>query len=130
MGSNSAASLPFLFLLRLAFYSVCCPVYFKSSLNRDDTVAEKDAAKKTGPSQVELELTDCHFQTLCESSSKARTAHQIVPLLSVAKKHSIDQPIKTESTESVADWANRTGAIGFLPILNTEAWEDIKIGTY
>ncbi len=32
---------------------------------------------------------------------------------SVAKKHSVDRPIRTGSTESVTDWANRTGAIGF-----------------
>ncbi len=43
-------------------------------------------------------------------------------LLAEAKKHSIDRPIRTESTESVTDWTNRMGARGFLPILNTEAW--------
>ncbi len=56
-----------------------------------------------------------------ESEHKAQTANQLVPTSPVAKKRSVDQPIRTESTESVTDWANRTGAIGFLPILNTEA---------
>ncbi len=35
-----------------------------------------------------------------------------------------------ESTESVTDWANRTGEIGFLLILNTEAWENTEISRY
>ncbi len=30
--------------------------------------------------------------------------------------------LKLLSKKSVTDWANKTGAIGFLPILNTEAW--------
>ncbi len=34
----------------------------------------------------------------------------------ISKKPSIDQPIRTESTESVTDWTNRMGAIGFLQI--------------
>ncbi len=29
------------------------------------------------------------------------------------KKRSIDQPIRTEITESITDWANRAGTIGF-----------------
>ncbi len=56
-----------------------------------------------------------------ESERTARTATQLALMSPVAKKHCIDQPIRTESTESVTDWANRTGVIGFLPILNTEA---------
>ncbi len=47
-----------------------------------------------------------------------------VPTSTVAKKRGIDQPIRTKRTESVTDWANRMGAIGFLGILNTEAWEN------
>ncbi len=48
-------------------------------------------------------------------------------MLPVAKKHRVDGPIRTESTESITDRANRTGAIGFVPILNTEAWEYTEI---
>ncbi len=49
----------------------------------------------------------------------------------VAKKCSVDRPIRTESTESVSDWANRMGAKGFFPILNTEAWwENTEIRLY
>ncbi len=42
---------------------------------------------------------------------KAKTANQLVPTSPVAKKHSVDWPIRTESTESVTDWANRMTAI-------------------
>ncbi len=48
-----------------------------------------------------------------ESEHKAFTANQLVPMSPVAKKRSIDQPIRTGSTESMADWANKTGGIGF-----------------
>ncbi len=48
----------------------------------------------------------------------------------VAKRRSVDRQ-RTESTESVTDWANRTGVIGLLPILNTEAWwENTEISPY
>ncbi len=36
-------------------------------------------------------------------------------------------PVWTESTESVTDWANKTGVTGLLPILNTETWENTVI---
>ncbi len=42
----------------------------------------------------------------------------------VATKHSLEQPIRTEGAENITDWANRTGAIESLPILNTEASEN------
>ncbi len=68
---------------------------------------------------------------LSSSSSRltvlARTANQLVLMPPVAKKRSVEQPIKRESAESVTDWGNKMGAIGFLPILNTEAWENTEI---
>ncbi len=64
------------------------------------------------------------------SERKEQIANQLVPMSPVAKKCSVDRPIRTESTESVTDWANRTGAIVFLPILNTEAlWENRDLMT-
>ncbi len=48
----------------------------------------------------------------------------------VAKKHSVDRAVTTESSENVTDWANRTGVMAFLPILNTEAWENTEISQY
>ncbi len=63
-------------------------------------------------------------QTLCCQQRRVRAwgraADQLVLTSPVAKKRSIDRPITTESTESITDWANRTGVIGFLPILNTD----------
>ncbi len=46
--------------------------------------------------------------------SQTVTANQLVLMSPTAKKRSVDQPVRTESTESVSDWANRTGATGFL----------------
>ncbi len=43
-----------------------------------------------------------------ESEHKARKANQFVPTSPVTKKHSVDRPVRTKSTESVTDWANRT----------------------
>ncbi len=66
-----------------------------------------------------------------ESECKTRTAYQLMPTSPVAKKRSVDRPIRTERTESVTDWANRTGATGFLPVLNTEAWwENTEMSQY
>ncbi len=48
----------------------------------------------------------------------------------VAKKCRVDQPIRTESTEIIVDWANRTRAIGLLPILNREALRNTEILWY
>ncbi len=48
----------------------------------------------------------------------------------VAKKHSVDQPVRTESTESITDCANKSEVIGFLPILTTEAWENTELSQY
>ncbi len=53
-----------------------------------------------------------------ESEHEA-TANQLIQTSPVAKKRSVDQPIRTESTENVTDL--RTGAIGILSILSTEA---------
>ncbi len=108
------------------FVSFFVAFFFKSSLNRDKTVAVKVAVESTNPSQLELEPTDgvaCRHSVFGggESERKARTANQLVLMSPVAKKHGEDQPIRTGSTESITDWANRMGAIGFLPILNAEA---------
>ncbi len=46
-----------------------------------------------------------------ESERKALTAKQLILMSPVAKKCSVDRPIRTERTESVTDWANRRGAI-------------------
>ncbi len=40
-----------------------------------------------------------------ESEHKTRTANQLDLMSPVAKKHSVDQPIRTESPECVAVWA-------------------------
>ncbi len=66
--------------------------------------------------------TPCSVVGRGESEREARTANQLVPTSPVAKTHSVDRPVRTESTENVTDWANRTREIGFLLILNTEAW--------
>ncbi len=55
-----------------------------------------------------------------ESEHKAQIANKLVPKSPITKKHSVDRPIRTESTESITDWANRMGATGFLSILNRE----------
>ncbi len=55
-----------------------------------------------------------------EGSQSVRHERQLVLMSPVAKERSTDRPIRAESSESVADWENRTGAIEFLPILNTE----------
>ncbi len=59
-----------------------------------------------------------------------RKSNQFVPTSPVVKKCSIDQPIRTESTESFTDWANRMGARRFLPIINTAAWKNTEISPY
>ncbi len=59
-----------------------------------------------------------------ESECKAQTANQLLPTSPMTQEHSIDQWIKTESTESITDWANRMVVIGSLLFLNTEAWEN------
>ncbi len=55
----------------------------------------------------------CRFSVVGrgESERKARAANQLALTSPVAKKRSVDRPIRTESIESVTDWANRTGAI-------------------
>ncbi len=55
-----------------------------------------------------------------ESERKAQTTDQLVLTSPVVKERGADQPIRTESTESVTDWTNRTALIRFLQILNTE----------
>ncbi len=75
-------------------------------------------------------LADTLLSTVGESESKAQTAYQLAATSPVAEKHSADQPIRTESTESATDRANRTGAIAFLPILITDAWENTEILWY
>ncbi len=58
----------------------------------------------------------CRLQTLSkgESEHKAQTANQLIPTSPVAKKRGIDWPVRTESIESITDWANRTGVMRFL----------------
>ncbi len=55
------------------------------------------------------------------SNRKERTANQLVLTSPVAKKFSIDRPIRTESTESVTDKIKITGVTGFLSIPSTKA---------
>ncbi len=56
-----------------------------------------------------------------ESERKAQIANQLLLTSPWAKKRSVDWLVMTQSTESITDWANRTGAIGLLSVLNTEA---------
>ncbi len=86
-------------LWQLVFYFVCCcsPVW-------------------TETSQLSAELTDGIASRHSvvgrgESAHKAPTAILLVPTSPVTEKRSVDRPIRTESTESITDWANRTGAI-------------------
>ncbi len=65
-----------------------------------------------------------------ESECTAQAAYQVVMMCPVAKKCSLDPRIRIESTESITDWTNRVGEIGFLPILNTEALENTEILRY
>ncbi len=93
-------------------------------------VAGKVAAELTGPSQLELEPTDCvacRHSVFGRGNSKAQTANQLPPTSPVTKRRSVDRPIRTESTESITDWTNRMGVIGFFLILKTEAWENTEI---
>ncbi len=60
----------------------------------------------------------------------AQTSNQLIPMSPVTEKHSVDWPARTERTGSITDRANRTGAMGFLSIVNTEAWENTEILWY
>ncbi len=100
-------------LYQLAFYiSFVVVLSFKSSCPTEtkresrSTVNWSISARAWGDWQDEWEL-------------KARTANQFVLTSPVAEKCSVDRPIRTESTESVTDWANRTGAIGFKSLINS-----------
>ncbi len=73
-------------------------------MNRDETVAGKVTAEETGPSQLKIEPT---LVSRGESERKAQTANQLVQTSPVTMRSSVDRPIRTESTESVTDWANR-----------------------
>ncbi len=55
------------------------------------------------------------------SQREAWSANQFVLMSPVAKKRSVDRPVRIDSTESVTNWGIGTGVMGFLPILNTEA---------
>ncbi len=92
-------------------------------MNRDETLAGKVAAELTGTTQLKLGVA-CRHSVVGrgESELKARAANQLVSMSPVVKKRRVDQPIRTESAESVTDWAKR-----FLPILNREAWENTEI---
>ncbi len=69
-----------------------------------------------------------HVNFLQQSERKAQTANRLTLTSPVAEKRSVDWLFRTESTESVT---NRTKAIGFLPVLNTEAWwENTEISQY
>ncbi len=89
-------------------------------------VAGKVAAKQTRLSLLALEPADgvaCRQSVVGkgESVCKAQTTNQLVPTSPATKKRSVDRPIRTEITECVTDWADITGVIRFLSILNTEA---------
>ncbi len=73
-------------------------------------------AESTGLSQLELEPTDgiaCRHAVVGrgQSECKEQTAYHLVPMPAVAKKFTVDLPVREVSTESVPDWAKRTGAI-------------------
>ncbi len=108
--NNSAAASPSCFCSNSGFISFVVALSLRSSLNEGETVAGKVAVEWTCPSQ--LEPTDGVDRV--KSEHKAETANQLVMTSPVTKKRTVDQPIRTESTERVTDWTNRTGAMGFL----------------
>ncbi len=125
--SNSAAASPPCF----CWHSFVLTLSFKSGLNQDEKVAGKVAAEGTHSFRLELEPTDSAACSRGESECRARTANQLIPMSPAPKKCSVDWPIRTEITESITDWANKTRVTGFLPILNTEAWwENTEISSY
>ncbi len=111
-------SFPSLFLLWLVFDFVCrCSLFWvqfelKQNGYRESCTEANWSVSASNSSRL------CRLQTLCYRQRQAG-ANQLLPTSPVAKTLSVDRP---ESTESVTDWANRTGAIGLLSILNTEAW--------
>ncbi len=105
VGKQLCYTLSSLFLLRFARYFICCLSLFSPVWTETKWLQGKLQQSKL----VRL-----------SSSTMVRLAH--TPTSPVTKKCSVDRPIRTQSTESVTDWSNRTGGIGFLPILNTEAW--------
>ncbi len=96
-------------LLQLALYVVCCLSLFKSSLNWVQTVAGKVAAENWSVSAQAWAAWRCGLQTLCcwQKRVRARWANQLLLTSPVAKKRSVDRPIRTESTESVIDFSSR-----------------------
>ncbi len=113
--------------LELRQTSLLCCNFPCNHLVSVQTWLKRESNNKWNETQAGANSRSC----LPTSQCKAWTANQQVPTSSVAKRRSVDRPIKTESTESITDWANKTGAIGFLPILNTEAWwENSDISSY
>ncbi len=120
----------------LVFYFVCCRSLFQVQFELRQDGCRESCSRVTALSQLELQLTDnvaCRHSVVStgESERKTQAADQLVPMSPVVKRHNIDRRIRTESTERVTDWVNRAGVIGFLTVLNTEAWwENKEISRY
>ncbi len=118
-------------LCRLRLYFICCLSLWSPVWTETERLQGKLQRSK-----LELKLTDGVTRrhsvvSRGKSERKTQTVNQLVPTSPVAKKCSLERPIRTESTESVTDWPNRMEVIGFLPILDTEAWwENTEISPY
>ncbi len=123
-------------LLQLTLYLVCClsflsPVWTETKRLQGKFLRSELVRLSSSSSRHEGVTYRHSVVGRGESERKAQTANQLIPMSPVAKKRSVDWPVRTESTESVTDWAKRTGMIGFLPVLETEAWwENTEFSTY
>ncbi len=121
--SNSAAAV----FIRLLSLSLLSPGWTKAKRLQWELQRSKLVCLNSSLCQLMVSLADTLLSA--EASQSARH-NQLIPTSPVAKKRSADGPIRTESTESVTDWTNRKGVVGFLPIQNTEAWEKTEILWY
>ncbi len=126
IGKQLRHSLPSQFLLQLMFYFICCRSFFLNSVWTETKRLKGELQQQNKLVRLSSSLswmTVSLAYTIVgrsESECEARTAKQIILTSPVVKTHSMDWPGR--STESVTDWANRKGAIGFLPVLSTDAW--------
>ncbi len=94
-------------------------VHLNSSLSRLTTASTYMPLADTATLSAQVS----HESEVCE-------ANQLILTSPVADKSSAHRPIRTKSTDSITDWANRAAVLRFLPILNTDAWENTKISRY
>ncbi len=114
LGNNSAAASPHWFCSSSRFIlfvvSLLRPVWKKQLQGK--LLQSKLVCHSSSLSRLTLSLDDT-VVSRGESERKAQTANQLVAMSPVAKKRSVDQPVRTERTESITDWANNVGAIRF-----------------